>query len=133
MDNNPKGGELCRRRQVLRKTPSAGSSVTGRLLFYRTSLHHESVDNGKTVRIVAADHFLRLPNPGPLTYSSLMESPQPLSRQAIQEFQAIYEQEFGEPLSDDEAQAMGLRVLRLFAMLAEPEPLAPLTPPSEAS
>lgn len=49
MDNNPKGGELCRRRQVLRKTPSAGSSVTGRLLFYRTSLHHETVDNGKAV------------------------------------------------------------------------------------
>lgn len=58
-----------------------------------------------------------------------MESPQPLSRQAIEEFKAIYEKEFGELLSDDEAQEMGLRVLCLFAMLAEPEP--PLTRPAQ--
>ncbi len=41
-----------------------------------------------------------------------------LSRQAIEEFKAIYEQRFGEPLTDDEAQEMSLRVLRLFALLA---------------
>ncbi len=59
-----------------------------------------------------------------------MESPRILSPQAIAEFKAIYEQEFGEPLSDDAAHEMGLRVLRLFALLAEPE--GALTPPSPA-
>ncbi len=53
-----------------------------------------------------------------------------LSRQAIEEFKAIYEKEFGEPLTDDEAQEMGLRVLRLFALLAEPD--GALTPPPAA-
>lgn len=53
-----------------------------------------------------------------------------LSKQAIEEFKAIYEQRFGESLTDDEAQEMGLRVLRLFALLAEPE--GPLTPPPPA-
>ncbi len=53
-----------------------------------------------------------------------------LSRQAIEEFKAIYEEEFGEPLSDDEAQEMGLRVLRLFALLTEP--VGSLTPPPAA-
>jgi hypothetical protein len=46
-----------------------------------------------------------------------MKSPQQLSREAIDEFKTIYEAEFGVPLSDDEAQEIALRLLRLFALL----------------
>lgn len=56
-----------------------------------------------------------------------MTVPHPLSREAVAEFQAIYQAEFGKPLSEDEAREMALRVVRLFALLAE---LAPLTPPA---
>jgi hypothetical protein len=51
-----------------------------------------------------------------------MESVQQLSREAIEDFKAIYELEFGEMLSDAAAQEMALRVLRLFALLAKPLP-----------
>ena len=46
-----------------------------------------------------------------------MEPPQQLSRKAIDEFKAIYEEEFGEMLTDDEAQEMGVRLLQFFALL----------------
>ena len=37
---------------------------------------------------------------------------------AIDEFKAIYQEEFGETLSDDEVQEIGLRLLRFFGTLA---------------
>jgi hypothetical protein len=43
-----------------------------------------------------------------------------LDADAIKEFKAIWKEEFGEELSDDEAQEHGLRVLRLFALLLRP-------------
>jgi hypothetical protein len=43
--------------------------------------------------------------------------PQRLSREAIDQFKAIYLEEFGEILSDDEAQQMGYEVLHLFWIL----------------
>ena len=46
-----------------------------------------------------------------------MKPPQNLSREAIERFKALYEEEFGQTLTDDEAQEMGLRVLRLFDLL----------------
>ena len=46
-----------------------------------------------------------------------MKPPQPLSRQAIAAFKAIYEEEFHEALSDDEAREMGLRLLSLLKAL----------------
>jgi hypothetical protein len=46
-----------------------------------------------------------------------MKTPQPLSRQAIDEFKAIYEEEFGKSLSDDEVQEIALRLLRFFGIL----------------
>ena len=48
-----------------------------------------------------------------------------LSPKAIKEFKAIYQDEFGEALSDAEAQAMGLRLLRLFDLLTRPLPDPP--------
>ena len=51
-----------------------------------------------------------------------MEAPQQLSRQAVEEFKAIYQEEFGEHLSDDEAQEIALRLLRLFDLLLQPLP-----------
>ena len=42
-----------------------------------------------------------------------------LSTEAVRSFQQIYEEEFDEPLSDDEADMLGKRVLRLFAILNE--------------
>jgi hypothetical protein len=51
-----------------------------------------------------------------------MKSRQRLSRQALNEFKAIHEQEFGEPLSDEAVHEMGLRVLRIFAIVCKPLP-----------
>ncbi len=49
-----------------------------------------------------------------------MDAPQQLSRQAIDEFKAIYEEEFGETLSEDEARETALRLLHLFGILLQP-------------
>lgn len=49
-----------------------------------------------------------------------MTTPNQLSRQAIEEFKAIYADEFGEELSDAEVQEMAVRLLRFFGLLREP-------------
>jgi hypothetical protein len=46
-----------------------------------------------------------------------MNTPQQLSREAIEEFRAIYQEEFGEILSDDEVQEIAMRLLRFFGIL----------------
>ena len=51
-----------------------------------------------------------------------MTTPQQLSRQAIEEFKAIYKEEFGQDLSDGEVQEIALNLLRFFGMLREPLP-----------
>ncbi len=49
-----------------------------------------------------------------------MKTPQQLSRQAIDEFKAIYKEEFGQTLSDDEVQEIAVRLLRFFGILVRP-------------
>ena len=51
-----------------------------------------------------------------------MKTPQQLSREAIDEFKAIYQEEFGKSLTDDEAQEIALRLLRFFGNLNQPAP-----------
>ena len=51
-----------------------------------------------------------------------MKPTQQLSRQAIDEFKAIYQEEFDEILSDDEVQEIALRLLRFFGILSRPLP-----------
>jgi len=46
-----------------------------------------------------------------------MKTPQQLSREAIEEFKAIYMEEFGETLTDDEVQEIATRLLRFFGIL----------------
>jgi hypothetical protein len=46
-----------------------------------------------------------------------MKTPNQLSREAIDEFKAIYQEEFGEVLSDDEVQEIAMRLLRFFGIL----------------
>jgi hypothetical protein len=46
-----------------------------------------------------------------------MNTPKQLSREAIDEFKAIYQEEFGETLSDDEVQEIAIRLLRFFGIL----------------
>jgi hypothetical protein len=60
-----------------------------------------------------------------------MEPVQQLSREAIEDFKAIYEVEFDEKLSDAAAQEMALRVLRLFALMAKPLPAQAAGPSNE--
>ena len=43
-----------------------------------------------------------------------------LSPKATAEFKQIYLSEFGETLSDDQAEEIALRLLRVFALLSEP-------------
>ena len=47
---------------------------------------------------------------------------QQLKQQAIDEFNAIFEEEFGQPLSSDEVQEIALRLLKLFDILRQPLP-----------
>jgi hypothetical protein len=47
-----------------------------------------------------------------------MKTSQQLSREAIDEFKAVYEAEFGLTLSDDEVQEIALRLLRFFGILS---------------
>lgn len=42
-----------------------------------------------------------------------------LSQKAIDEFKQIYYEEFGEELSDEQAELMGGRLLRLYQILLE--------------
>ena len=51
-----------------------------------------------------------------------MKTPQQLSRQAIDEFKAIYQEEFGKTLSDDEVQEIAVRLLRFFGILVPMRP-----------
>jgi len=51
-----------------------------------------------------------------------MQTQQQLSRQAIDEFKAIYEEEFGHSLSDDEVREIAIRLLRFFGILVRPLP-----------
>jgi hypothetical protein len=51
-----------------------------------------------------------------------MKTPTQLSREAIDEFKAIYQDEFGKSLSDDEVQEIALRLLRFFGVLVQPRP-----------
>jgi hypothetical protein len=48
-----------------------------------------------------------------------MKSQQELSREAIEEFKAIYQEEFGEVLSDDEVRGIATRLLRFFGILSK--------------
>ena len=48
-----------------------------------------------------------------------------LSAKAIEEFKEIYKEEFGEELSDTQAQETALRVLRIFRLLLRPLPHFP--------
>jgi hypothetical protein len=44
-----------------------------------------------------------------------------LSQKAIDEFKAIYREEFGEEISDDIAKQMGLDLLKLLNLLLMPD------------
>jgi hypothetical protein len=49
-----------------------------------------------------------------------METPEQLSREAIDKFKAIYQEEFGNTLSDDEVKEIAVRLLRFFGILSDP-------------
>jgi len=51
-----------------------------------------------------------------------MKTPQQLSREASDEFKAIYQEEFGKALSDEEVQEIAMRLLRFFGVLHGPGP-----------
>ena len=57
---------------------------------------------------------VHLPYPGIV---ARMNTPQQLSREAIDEFKAIYKDEFGEELSDDEVREIATRLLRFFGII----------------
>lgn len=59
-----------------------------------------------------------------------MNTPRQLSRQAMDEFKAIYQEEFGQILSDDEVQEIAYGLLCFFGILTQP-PLVEI--PSESA
>lgn len=52
---------------------------------------------------------------------NMKKAPRQLSREAIEEFKVIYQEEFGEILSDDEVQEIAMRLLRFFGILNKAE------------
>ena len=48
-----------------------------------------------------------------------MKTPNQLSREAIDSFKAIYQEEFGVLLSDDEVQEIAMQLLRFFGVLTQ--------------
>lgn len=46
----------------------------------------------------------------------------PLSKQAIDEYKAIYKKEFGKEITDAEAEEQGMKLLRLFKIIYRPIP-----------
>ena len=46
-----------------------------------------------------------------------MTTPQQLSRKAIDHFKAVYQEEFGKTLSDDEVKEIATRLLRFFGII----------------
>ena len=52
-----------------------------------------------------------------------------LSDKAIQEFKSIYREEFGEDISDAEAEEAAERVLRFFEIILQPLPNPPHSRP----
>jgi hypothetical protein len=59
-------------------------------------------------------------------YAFSVNTPAQLSQASLDEFKAIYRAEFGPEISDDEAQEMGSRLLRLLLLLGEEGSLTPL-------
>jgi hypothetical protein len=49
-----------------------------------------------------------------------MKTQKQLSREAIEEFKRIYQDEFGTKLSDDEVREIAVRLLRFFGNLIQP-------------
>ena len=61
---------------------------------------------------------MQLPTFGAKTpYNFSMQPPQQLSTEAVEEFKAIYRDEFGVELPDDEVEESALRLLRFFRIL----------------
>jgi hypothetical protein len=54
-----------------------------------------------------------------------MKTPQQLSREAIDRFKAIYQEEFGKTLSDEQVQEIATRLLRFFGILAHSDKSGP--------
>jgi len=48
-----------------------------------------------------------------------------LTQEALNEFKAIYQRQFGEEISDDQAREMGSRLLRVFRVLLDMSDQAP--------
>jgi len=49
----------------------------------------------------------------------VQNSPSQLSPEALREFKEIYLEEFGETLTDDEAEAIAVKVIKFFGILAK--------------
>jgi hypothetical protein len=71
-----------------------------------------------TATIIQKACFLAQSGKNARVCRTMTNHPSGLSAEAIQEFRAIYAAEFGDELTDDEAQEMGMRLLRLFNILA---------------
>jgi hypothetical protein len=51
-----------------------------------------------------------------------MKTPQQMSREALDEFKAAYEEEFDQNLSDDEVREIAHRLLRFFGIISRSDP-----------
>jgi|GEM_PF-3746976 len=99
--------------KCLRKAPSAGSSVTGISSFYRVSLDHETVDNGRQPRLVAADKARGLWHVPVGTYAWATMEPKPPTIHDL--YPHLTPEECA--LAEDNLRRYLLLVLRIFERL----------------
>ena len=71
------------------------------------------------LQVANSGKFAPLSHSADYGYSGSMNTPNQLSREAIEEFKAIYQEEFGEELADDEVQEIAMRLLRFFGILTQ--------------
>jgi len=107
------GAKLAKSGKFLKNTgPTTGSFSRH---YYSTIFAFSQI--GGKIWLARFGKFCRLCLVAFWRYGGRMKTPNQLSREAIESFKAIYQEEFGETLTDDEVQEIAMRLLRFFGIL----------------
>src|ERR1700722_5428144 len=104
------GGQTCQNWHVHKKCRAYSARYLHR--YYSIILYFSQVQGMPYLACLLSFVWLRYTD-----RVDRMKTPNQLSREAIDEFKAIYQEEFGEILSDDEVQEIAMRLLRFFGIL----------------
>jgi hypothetical protein len=113
------GVEFCRKRQA--GAGEAEREASRSILPHSPPTFHQrmfkTLSNGASREMPSLTNYPFFSGGNPIAKLVTMTTPNQLSRKAIEDFKAIYADEFGEVLSDAQVQEMAKRLLRLFGMV----------------